>query len=370
MKIAIFLPNWLGDLAMATPTLRAMRKHFGPDAKLVGIMRPYLAEVLGGTDWLTEQWFFDPRARDRRLRSLALARRMRRERFDLAVLLTNSLRTALVARLAGIPRRVGYVRYGRGPLLTDRLVSEKGSDPLDSRGLTPFRIGTKREGRRPAVAPVVFTYLALAEAVGCPPESPRLELATTEEDERSADLVWERLGLRGDGRVVMLNCSGAHGGAKLWPVEYFARLARLVVERLDHDVLVMCGPGERQLARDIVRQSGAERVFSMADQPLGLGTAKACIRRGGLMVSTDSGPKHVAAALDKPLVGLHGPFLPEQSYNPTQRAERLILDLDCAGCGKRVCPLGHHRCMRELDVETVYAAVVRLLDQERKTRAA
>jgi len=351
MKIALFLPNWLGDLAMATSTLRAMRKHFGPEAKLVGIMRPYLAEVLGGTDWLTEQWFFDPRARDRRLRSWALARRMRRERFDMAVLLTNSLRTALVARLAGIPRRVGYVRYGRGPLLTDRL------EP-------------KREGRRPAVAPVVFTYLALAEAVGCPPESPRLELATTAEDERSADLVWKRLGLRDDGRVVMLNCSGAYGGAKLWPVEHFARLARLVVQRLDRDVLVMCGPGEREVARDIVQQSGAERVFSMADQPLGLGTAKACIRRGGLMVSTDSGPKHVAAALDKPLVGLHGPFLPEQSYNPTQRAERLILDLDCAGCGKRVCPLGHHRCMRDLDVETVYAAAVRLLEQERKSRAA
>jgi len=351
MKIALFLPNWLGDLAMATPTLRAMRRHFGPDARLVGIMRPYLAEVLGGTDWLSEQWFFNPRAKDRRLRSWALSRRMRRERFDMAVLLTNSLRTALVARLAGVPRRVGYVRYGRGPLLTDRLYPP-------------------RDGRHVAVSPVVFTYLALAEAVGCPPESPRLELATTEEDERSADLVWQRLGLRDDGRLVMLNSSGAHGGAKLWPVEHFARLARLVVEGVDHDVLVMCGPAEREVARDIVRRSGCERVFSMADQPLGLGTAKACIRRGELMVSTDSGPKHVAAALDKPLVGLHGPFLPEMSYNPTQRAERLILDLDCAGCGKRVCPLGHHRCMRELSVETVYGAVTRLLEHERQTRAA
>jgi len=351
MKIALFLPNWLGDLAMATPTLRAMRKHFGPEARLVGIMRPYLAEVLGGTDWLTEQWFFDPRARDRRLRNWALSRRMRRERFDLAVLLTNSLRTALVARLAGVPRRLGYVRYGRGPLLTDRLYPQ-------------------RDGRRIRTSPVVFTYLALAEAVGCPPESPRLELATTEEDERSADLVWTRLGMRDARRVVTFNCSGAYGGAKLWPVEHFARLARLVVRRLDHDVLVMCGPNEREVARDIVQRSDSDRVFSMADQPLGLGTAKACIRRGRLMVSTDSGPKHVAAALGKPLVGLHGPFLPELSHNPTQRAERLILDLDCAGCGKRVCPLGHHRCMKELSVETVYAAVLRLLDQERRIRAA
>jgi len=182
--------------------------------------------------------------------------------------------------------------------------------------------------------------------------------------------VWTRLGMRDARRVVTFNCSGAYGGAKLWPVEHFARLARLVVRRLDHDVLVMCGPNEREVARDIVQRSDSDRVFSMADQPLGLGTAKACIRRGRLMVSTDSGPKHVAAALGKPLVGLHGPFLPELSHNPTQRAERLILDLDCAGCGKRVCPLGHHRCMKELSVETVYAAVLRLLDQERRIRAA
>ena len=70
MKIAVFLPNWLGDLVMATPTLRAMRRHFGPQARLVGILRPYLADVLAGTGWLDEQWFFDPRAKDRGLHAL------------------------------------------------------------------------------------------------------------------------------------------------------------------------------------------------------------------------------------------------------------------------------------------------------------
>ena len=67
MKIAIFLPNWLGDVVMATPALRAMRRHFGPQARLVGILRPYLADVLAGAGWLDEQWFFDPRATDRGL---------------------------------------------------------------------------------------------------------------------------------------------------------------------------------------------------------------------------------------------------------------------------------------------------------------
>lgn len=351
MTIGIFLPNWLGDVAMATPALRAMRRHFGRDTRLVGIMRPYLADVLGGTDWLDEQWYFNPRAENPQVRFWALVRRMRRQRFDMAVLLSNSFHTALAAWMGGARRRVGYSRHGRGPLLTDRV------QPV-------------RDGFRVRPTPMVDYYLELAEAVGCPPQSRRLALATTEADERSADAVWRVLGLRTDGRVILLNSSGAYGAAKLWPVEHFGRLARQIAERLDHDVLVLCGPNERGIARDIVRLSRQPRVFSMADQPMGLGTAKAVIRRGRLMVSTDSGPRHVGAALGLPVVTVFGPMLPVWSDNPTQRAVNLVLDLDCIGCRRRVCPLVHHDCMRKLTVESVYAAVVRLLEEEGRTAAA
>ncbi|MHB1034644.1 MAG: lipopolysaccharide heptosyltransferase II [Pirellulales bacterium] len=346
MHIALFLPNWLGDLAMATPTLRALRRHFGSQARIVGIMRPYLADVLAGLDWLDDQWFFDPRSPDRSRRRLALIRWMRGQRFDMAILLTNSLHTAALAWLGGAKERVGYVRYGRGPLLTRKI------DP-------PRANGRLRD------TPVVDYYLAIASALGCPAESPKLELATTETDERSADAVWNNLGLRADGRVIACNSSGAYGAAKLWPVEHFGGLARRIVNELDHDVLVFCGPKERDIARDVVRLADSPRVFSMADQPLDLGTAKACLRRTRLMVSTDSGPRHVAAAFGKPLVTMFGPMLPVWSENPTQRAANLMLDLDCIGCHKRACPLGHHRCMRDLSVDTVFAAVVRLLEEVR-----
>jgi heptosyltransferase-2 len=119
----------------------------------------------------------------------------------------------------------------------------------------------------------------------------------------------------------------------------------------------MCGPKEKDIARRIVELSGSPRVFSMADQPMDLGTSKACIRRCRLMVSTDSGPRHVAAALGLPVVTMFGPMLPVWSANPTQQAANLVLDLDCIGCHKRICPLAHHRCMRDLTVETVFNAV-------------
>jgi heptosyltransferase II len=342
MKVVIFLPNWLGDLVMATPMLRALRRHFGPETHLVGVMRPFLAEVLSGTPWLDEQWFFNPRAKQPEFRHWNVIQRMRRARFDMALLLPNSFRTAVVARLGGARQRIGYGRYARGPLLTQKLASPR------------------IEGHV-ADCPMVDYYLAIAEAVGCPPESQRLELTTLAKDEAAADRVWQQLGLRTDGRVTVFNSGSSNGQAKFWPNEHFAALAQRVAAELDHDVLVMCGPKERQLARDIVRLANHPRVFSMAEQPLDLGTAKACIRRSRLMVSTDSGPRHVAAAFGKPVITLFGPTLPVTSDNPTVQAIHLQLDLDCIACQNRVCPLGHHRCMRDLVPDTVFVQVARLV---------
>ncbi len=343
MKVAIFLPNWLGDLVMATPVLRAVRRKFGKDARLVGILRPYLAGVLSGTDWLDEQWFFDPRSADRSERAWTVANRLRQGRFDLAILLTNSFRSALMAWWAGAKKRIGYARYGRGSLLTCKLYS-------------------RRVSGRIVPEPVVETYLTFADALGCGYESARLELATTAREEDSADAVFKRLGLRRDGRLILLNSGSAYGPARVWPMEYFGRLARLITRKCDHDVLVMCGPNERAVANDVVKHADSPRVFSMADQPLDLGTAKACIRRGRLMVSTDSGPRHVAAALGKPVITLYGPTPPVWSENPTQRAINLLLDLDCIACRKRACPLRHHRCMRELTVDMAFTAVIKMLE--------
>lgn len=339
MKLGVFLPNWIGDAAMATPALRALREHLGSRARVTGIMRPPIGELLEGTAWLDSRILFDPRGNGA-LRGWRFFRALRAERFDVVLLLTNSLRTALWAVASGARRRVGFVRYGRGPLLTDKL-------------------HFPRDGGKYAPYSALDGYMQLAQAVGCRAPDPRLELTTTAADERSADETLGRLALTNDAPLVVLNSGGAFGPSKLWPTPYFAALARRVATDLECNVLVLCGPREREVAADIARGAAHPRVASLAAEAVGIGLSKACIRRAALVVTTDSGPRHIAAAFDVPVITLFGPTDPAWSENRFARDEHLQLDLPCAPCQQRVCPLGHHQCMRNLTIDDVFRAVER-----------
>jgi heptosyltransferase-2 len=349
VKIALFLPGWIGDAVMATPAVRAVREHFA-GAEVVGVLKPYIAGVFEGAPWLDRQVYLDSRGPWAH-RWPAAALRLRRERFDLAVLFPNSFRSALVAWLAGCPRRVGFARHGRSPLLTDRL------RPLrDARG-------------RLVPAPLLDDYNRLAEAAGCPPPPRRLQLFTTARDEAAADLVWHKAGLDRFGEVVCLNPGAAFGAAKCWPVEYFAVLARALAEQRGSGVLVLCGPKERDLARRITTLANRPPVQSLAEESLSVGLTKACVRRAALLVTTDSGPRHFAAAFDRPVVTLFGPthVAWTETYHP--RATHLQKAVPCGPCQLRTCPLDH-RCMTELRPQEVYAAAVELLERHPSPKAA
>jgi heptosyltransferase-2 len=337
MNIAVFLPNWVGDAVMATPALRALRAHFR-GARLLGLARPYVFGVLEGGGWFDELVPAGGKGRIRGL--LAAARRLRREGVDLAVLMTNSYRTFLTAWLGRCRRRVGFVRYpGSSLLLTD--------------ALRPARDGAGR--LKPS--PVLDDYNRLAERAGCPPPGRRMELFTTPADEAAADTVWERAGFAGAREVVCLNPGGAFGPAKQWPADYFAELARDLAGRRGSGVLVLCGPAERDLAWRIARGADHPAVRALPDlgAPPSLGLTKACVRRCGLLVTTDSGPRHFAAAFGRPVVTLFGPTHVAWTETYYPRAVHLQKQVDCGPCQRRVCPLDH-RCMTRLTPAEVYAA--------------
>ncbi len=351
MNIGIFIPNWIGDAAMSTPTLRALRLRYGPEARLTGILRPYVAEVLAGTPWLDDLIYLDPRSSNSEQRTWPALKRMRRANFDVVALLTNSFRTGCLAKASGAPVRVGYVRYGRGPFLSHKLYSELA-------------------GGRRVPRPEIDSYLRIAHTLGCTEQSRRIELATLPADEALANAVWSKLGLPTAKRVVVLNSSGAYGAAKLWPSEYFARLAKLLVTRQDLHVLVVCGPNERVQAREIVQLAGDERVVSLAEERPSIGLTKACVRRSRLLVTTDSGPRFFGVAFGVPVITLFGPTSEDWTHTYYEKELCLSHAVPCGPCGKRVCPLQHHDCMRLLSVERVYEAAVGQLNLNRETIAA
>jgi heptosyltransferase-2 len=345
MRVVVFCPNLIGDTVMATPALRALRRGF-PGAHFAGVMKPPIAPTLAGGPWLDEVILTDPGSKDPSRRFLGVVQKLRAGRFDLAVLLPNSARSALMAMLGGIPRRAGYARGGRALMLTDKLAAP-----------------TSADGKFVPV-PIVGYYLGLARILGCPEESPRLELYTTSEDERAADAAWERLGLAGK-RVVCLNTGGAFGPAKNWPIEHFADLAAKLAGETGRSVLVVCGPAEKDNARAIVAATGRPDVVSLADETLSIGLSKASIKRAELLVTTDSGPRHFATAFGVPVVSLFGPTAIgwTRTYHP--RAIHLQVPVPCGPCQKPTCAEGHHRCMRDLDPGSVFEACLRLLGQPR-----
>jgi heptosyltransferase-2 len=267
-----------------------------------------------------------------------------------AVLFPNSFRSALVAWLAGIRRRIGYDRYFRRWLLTD--------------ALAPIR----ENNGKIAVRPVLDAYNLLAARMGVTPTR-RMRLYTTKADEKAADAVWSKFGLDQYPEVIALNPGAAFGAAKQWPVEHFARLARSLVNRRAAGVLVLCGPSERELAQQIVKQANCSDLFSLADEALSLGLSKACVRRCDLLVTTDSGPRHFAAAFGRPVVTLFGPTHIGWTETYFSRAIHLQKPVPCGPCQLRTCPLDH-RCMKELSPEEVFVASERLLAGHRETRHA
>ena len=340
MNIAIFLPNWVGDVVMATPALRALRQRFR-GARFLAVCRSYVFGVLEGSPWFDAHLFLD-RHGPWTDRWPVVAWQMRRANIDMAVLFPNSFRSGLVAWLGGCTQRIGFERSARGWMLTTACL--------------PLR---DRSGKlKPS--PVIDDYNRLAEAAGCPWPGYRMELFTTPADEAAADTVYEKNDMNRDTKVICLNPGAAFGAAKFWPAESFAKLAQDVAGASGLKVLVLCGPSERAQARRIVQLADRSQVISLADEPLSLGLTKALIHRCTLLVTTDSGPRHFAAAFGRPVVSLFGPTFIDWTRTYFEKEICLQKKVPCGPCQLRVCPTDH-ACMKLLAPQEVLAAVGQLL---------
>jgi len=343
MKFAMFLPNWIGDAAMATPALRAVR-DFHPQAEIVGIARPVIADLLNGSPLLDRWIIHHPKGKQAPLKGWGFWQSLWKERFDTAILFPNSLRSAAWAFAAGATTRIGFSRDARRWLLTHPL--------------------TPRDRKTPH--PVLPEYLRLAEALGATTSSWQMELPLSDRDRAAFRSIWSHQSSEFRSRpMVALNTGGAFGPAKNWSKESFAELAQRLITAHQKSVLIVCGPAEREMAKGISEAVNHPAVVSLHDQPLSIGLTKAAIAASELLVTTDSGPRHFAAAFNIPVITLFGPTHIAWSETNYAQAIHLQIPIACGPCQQRECPLGHHRCMKDLSINSVEAAVVQQFAQRR-----
>ncbi len=339
-KILVRGPNWLGDAVMCEPALRGLRRLF-PDAHITLLVKPAVVDLFAGHPALTRVLTYDTKGRHAGLSGKwALAGQLRRQGFDLAVLFQNAFEAAFLTFLAGVPRRYGYATDGRSLLL---------SDPV----AVPDRSMLVHQVRY---------YWDLLKPLGLTGDPPAPELVVLPEEEQAMAGRFVQSGLTATDVVVGINPGSTYGEAKRWLPERFAdvteRLCRTIRESPGQHVSVVIfgAKGEEPLGEEIAgRLSSRSLVLSGATT---IRELMAAVKRCSVLLTNDTGPMHMAAAFQVPVVAIFGPT-DWRTTSPFGSAHAIVRQpVDCAPCLLRECPIDH-RCMTRVTVDQVYEAATK-----------
>jgi heptosyltransferase-2 len=216
--------------------------------------------------------------------------------------------------------------------------------------------------------PIVKYYLGVAQYLGSPHRDLKLELFVTDAEKRDAEQVLARCGLdpqldrpaaRGAGPLIVLNPGAQYGAAKCWLPDCFAQLADRFVEETGATVLISAAPKERPIV-DAIGRYMRHAPVDLARAQCTLGSLKEIVRRCDLMVTNDTGPRHIAAAFDVPVVTVFGPTHPEWTEIYFAKERKVSVPVFCGPCQKKACPLDH-RCMTRVTPGMVFEQSVGLL---------
>jgi heptosyltransferase-2 len=333
-KILIWLPTPLGDAVMATPALRAFRRLYA-EASITFLASGFTRQILSGSSFC-DRWLEPEKS------FWGVVRQLRAESFDTAILLKNSFGSALAIRLAGIGRRVGYARDGRSFLLTDRI------EPL-------------RENGRFKPAPMIDYYLKPAEHLGAVIDSRTPELPGEDKDTAAVMNILPFLKTL-TGPLVIIVPGGAFGPSKLWPVERYAALSDALRKRFDATVVISIAPVPKEIdIAEAICAKAASKPIHLGQTPLPGGPLKALFNRADLVITNDTGPRHIAIGLGKNVISLFGPNNPCWTQTGHPNEVQIVGRAACVPCDKPVCRASGHLCMESITVDEVMEAAGRFL---------
>ncbi|MFQ5957096.1 MAG: lipopolysaccharide heptosyltransferase II [Candidatus Brocadiales bacterium] len=346
-NILITAPNWVGDAVMATSSFRCIRENY-PNAKISLLLRPYVKGILDGAPWFDEVIEYDPKTKHKQAgKYLTLVKKLRKGKYDISFVLPNSFSSALISWLAGINRRVGYVRDNRSWLLTDPI-----QRPREKGRFLPSYMGDY--------------YLRLCTSIGCKVGSKKIELFVSSENKKTVDRLFAKHGIADSKPKLLINPGASYGSSKFWNVEGFADTAKLLHKRLNCHVLLVTSSEEKDLAKRI-EDAADGSVINLSRDHISLELLKALVKKCSLLITVDSGPRHLAVAFNKPVVVLMGPTDPRYTHTKQEMGKVLREAVECAPCHLKTCPTDH-RCMKRIKPQRVAEAAMELLTKRTSKR--
>lgn len=338
--LAVRCPNWVGDIVMATPVFDCLRKNL-PQARIIGVLKRSAQGIVRDGPWFDD--FVDGNDK-----TWGGFRQMREQLKgfgpDAAVLLTNSVRSALTMRLSGIRQIYGYRREWRDLLLTG------GPSACPNGKAVPQPMGQY--------------YLEICRWLGLElPEQPKPTLFVGDELRRRSESFLARYGIAADDVLIGLNPGASFGPSKCWPADYFGELAELCQEHFGAKIILFSGPGEEEIIQAMMERTKADVIDTRADK-VDLEFLKPLVKRCNLFITNDTGPRHYAVAFDVPTVVVMGPTDPRYTQANLERTIVVRRELDCSPCHRKVCPR-QHECMSQIKPAEVFAAAERLMNAYR-----
>jgi heptosyltransferase II len=331
-RVVVRGTNWVGDSVMTLPALRALRRVL-PEAKITLVVRPSAKGIFADVDFVNEILVYDRR---NIWAVVPQIKEWRRRQFDLAVLFQNAFEAALIPFLAGVPLRLGYATEARQALLTH-----------------PLALPEWRSSRHE-----VFYYLFLITALEqllfgtseiCETD-PDASLQISETRKSEAENLLRACGV-GEGQPVVALCPGSiNSRAKRWPAEAYASLADRLIDS-QRQVLLIGSADEADVTREVTSRMKQQPIVLTGKTSLDQITA--VLSLVDLVVTNDTGPAHIAAALGRPTLVIFGPTNPLTTRPFAPEAEILRHAPECAPCMLRDCPIDH-RCMTAITVDEVF----------------
>lgn len=328
------MPNWLGDLVMATPILHDVRQKF-PNASITAMCQAHVGALLTHDPNLNEVYSFKkPSGWIHRTQHHEIINALKLGEYDLGILLTNSFSSAWWFWRGDVANRIGFACNLRSWLL-DKAV--------------PFPKNKETQH-------LVFTYKALLEPMGIPVSSTPPTLYVSDKEKEAAKALLALNGYHADSQILIgINPGAAYGSAKCWLPDRFHAVTQKLLEDPRVVVAYFGDQGGAPLVNDICKDFDS-RVINFAGKTT-IRELMALIQSCAVMLTNDSGPMHIAAALKVPLVALFG-STSDVKTGPYGGGTVIHKHVECSPCYKRVCPIDF-KCMKRIEVDEVYQAILR-----------